>query len=57
MPPVEQIKAKRTGIGLRALDRERAFPGFTLFAPQSGGGSLFLIDLEGNIVHTWNMFQ
>ena len=55
MAAVEQIKAKRAGIGLRALDRERAWPGFTLFAPQSGGGIVYLIDLEGNVVHTWRM--
>jgi hypothetical protein len=55
MPPVEQIKLKRAGIGLRALDRDRAWPGFTLFAPQTGGGNVYLIDLEGNVVHTWRM--
>ena len=33
----------------------RAFPGFTLFAPQSGGGKVYLIDLEGNVTHTWQM--
>src|SRR5438034_7421134 len=55
MPPVEQIKAKRAGIGLRACDRGRAFPGFTLFAPQSGGGKVYLIDLDGNAVHTRQM--
>ena len=55
MPPVEQIKAKRAGIGLRACDRGRAFPGFTLFAPQSGGGKVYLIDLDGNAVHAWQM--
>ena len=30
MPRVEQNKLKRSGIGLRACDHERAFPGFTL---------------------------
>ena len=55
MPPVEQNKLKRSGIGLRACDHERAFPGFTLFAPQSGGGKVYLIDLDGNVVHTWQM--
>ena len=55
MPPVEQIKAKRSGTGLRALDINRACPGFTLFAPQSGGGKVYLIDLEGQVVHTWQM--
>src|SRR5215475_9295837 len=55
MPPVEQIKAKRAGLGLRALDMEKACPGFTLFAPQSGGDKVYLIDLEGNVTHTWQM--
>jgi hypothetical protein len=52
---VEQIKAKRSGIGLRAVDRKRACPGFTLFAPQSAGGRIYLIDIDGNVVHTWQM--
>ena len=55
MPPVEQIKAKRAGVGLRACDHDRAFPGFTLFAPQSGGGKVYLIDIDGNVAHTWQM--
>jgi hypothetical protein len=55
MPTVEQIKAKRAGIGLRACDYDRAFTGFTLFAPQSGGGKVYLIDLDGKIVHMWQM--
>jgi len=49
---IEQLKAKRAGVGLRAWDRDLAFPGFTLFAPQSGGGKVYLIDLEGSVVHT-----
>lgn len=55
MPSVEQIKAKRSGTGLRAWDQNRAFPGLTLFAPQSGGGKVYLIDLDGQIVHAWQM--
>jgi arylsulfotransferase ASST len=55
MPPVEQIKLKRSGVGLRACDRERAFVGFTLFAPLSGNGTVYLIDLEGKVAHTWQM--
>ena len=55
MPAVEQIKAKRAGLGLRALNRDKAYPGFTLFAPQSGDGNVYLIDLEGNVTHTWQM--
>ena len=55
MPPVEQIKLKRAGLGLRALDPDRASPGFTLFAPQAGEGSVYLIDLDGKVVHSWKM--
>ena len=55
MASVEPIKVKRTGVGLRAYDPDRACPGFTLFAPQSGGGKVYLIDLEGKVVHTWQM--
>src|ERR1051325_11269437 len=52
---VEQVKLKRAGLGLRAWDRDQAFPGFTLFAPQTGGGKVYLIDLDGAVVHTWQM--
>jgi hypothetical protein len=49
MATVEQIKVKRAGTGLRAYDRNRAFPGLTLFAPQSGGGKVFLIDRSARL--------
>jgi hypothetical protein len=55
MPRVEQNKLKRSGVGIRAYDVERAFAGFTLFAPLSGGGSVYLIDMDGEVVHTWQM--
>jgi hypothetical protein len=55
MPTVEQIKLKRAGTGLRGYDRTRTFPGFTLFAPQSGAGIVYLIGLDGNVVHSWQM--
>jgi hypothetical protein len=55
MPPVEQINAKRAGVGLRAADHDCAFAGYTLFAPQSGGGKVYLIDIDGNLVHSWQM--
>jgi hypothetical protein len=55
MPLVEQNKIKRSGIGVRALNRNRVFPGFTLFAPLTANGTVYLIDLEGTVVHTWQM--
>jgi len=56
MPSVEQNKLKRAGTGLRAFDPERTCPGFTLFALyQSAGSTVYLIDIEGKVVHTWQM--
>jgi len=55
MPSVEQNKLKRAGNGLRGFDQDRACPGFTLFAPNSGGVNVYLIDLGGKVIHTWQM--
>jgi hypothetical protein len=56
MACVEQNTIKRRGIGLRAFDPERAFPGFTLFAPLCvENRSVYLIDLQGSVVHTWTL--
>lgn len=55
MASVEQVRGKRAGVGLRAYDPERTWPGFTLFTPLTGDRTAYLIDLEGNIVHVWNM--
>jgi uncharacterized protein (UPF0248 family) len=56
MAAIEQNTLKRRGIGLRACEPERAFPGFTLFAPHFVQNSnVYLIDLQGEVVHTWNM--
>ena len=48
MPSVEQNKVKRSGIGLRACDRDRAFNGFTLFAPLGGSGPVRSATLSEN---------
>jgi uncharacterized protein (UPF0248 family) len=53
---IEQNTLKRRGVGLLASDPGHASPGFTLFAPlfvQSR--NVFLIDLQGNVIHTWNL--
>src|SRR5215469_6809879 len=56
MAAIEQNTLKRRGVGLRACAPERAFPGFTLFAPHFvQNTNVYLVDLEGEIVHTWNM--
>jgi uncharacterized protein (UPF0248 family) len=56
MAAVEQNTLKRRGIGLRACEPERAYPGFTLFAPHFvQNRNVYLIDLQGEVVHTWNL--
>jgi uncharacterized protein (UPF0248 family) len=41
---------------LRTCDPERAFPGFTLFAPHFVGNKIvYLIDLQGKVAHTWTL--
>lgn len=50
---VDQNTIRRRGVGLRGLDAARASAGFTLFAPQSGNGTVYLIDLHGALVHSW----
>ena len=56
MAAIEQNTLKRRGVGLRACEPERAFAGFTLFAPHFvQNRNVYLIDLRGEVVHTWNM--
>src|SRR5262245_3901720 len=53
---VDQNTTRRRGVGLRALNPERASAGFTLFSPLVwGDGKVYLIDLDGKVVHTWSM--
>ncbi|MDE3075187.1 MAG: aryl-sulfate sulfotransferase [Chloroflexota bacterium] len=53
--PVDQNPVRRRGAGLRALDAARACPGYTLFSPMTGDGTVYLIDLKGAVVHSWKM--
>ena len=46
--------AKRGVHGLTHFEPGRAFDGYTLFAPMYGK-SVWLIDMEGQIVHSWEM--
>jgi hypothetical protein len=52
---VDQNPIRRRGTGLRAFDPSLACPGFTLFAPMNGNGAVYLIDLNGKVVHEWQM--
>jgi Arylsulfotransferase (ASST) len=46
---------RRRGVGFRGSDPRRVSPGFTLFAPMTGGGTVYLIDIQGNVTHTWTL--
>ncbi|MDY6843202.1 MAG: arylsulfotransferase family protein [Thermodesulfobacteriota bacterium] len=56
VPKIDQQTRRRMGCtGLTALDFERVCPGYTLYTPMFGDGTVYLLDLEGNEVHTWNL--
>jgi hypothetical protein len=52
---IEQVKGKRGPLGLRGYDPTRAFAGYTLFTTSAGGRKVYLIDMHGEVVHTWSM--
>ena len=55
-PTIDQQTRRRIArTGLTALDRERASPGFTLYSPMYGAGTVYLIDVEGREVHRWEL--
>jgi hypothetical protein len=54
---VDQVTDRRRGTGLIAHDPERSAGGFTLVAPQTGGGIVELIAIDGSVAHRWIMPQ
>jgi hypothetical protein len=52
---VDQITQRRRGVGLIAHDPELSAGGYTLIAPQTAGGRVYLIDIGGEVVHEWRM--
>ena len=52
---VDQITARRRGSGLIAVDHQRSAGGYTLFAPQTDDGNVYLIDIDGAIAHRWKL--
>ena len=47
-----QAETIRNFTGLNYWDEERAFEGYTLFGAQ-GNATTYLLDMEGNVVHSW----
>ena len=52
---VDQVSQRRRGVGLIAYDPALASTGYTLIAPQTGGGKVYLINMSGDVVHEWQM--
>jgi hypothetical protein len=52
---VDQITIRRRGTGLIAHDPALSAGGYTLIAPQTDDGNVYLIDIEGKVVHQWKM--
>jgi Arylsulfotransferase (ASST) len=55
MTSVDQQKIRRIRTGLTAHDPALAQPGFTLFTPMFGDGTVYLVDMGGDVVHRWTM--
>ena len=56
MTTVDQQTRRRTmRTGLTALDPELACPGYVLFNTAGGGDDVYLMDLEGKVVHQWRV--
>lgn len=53
--PLDQVTRRRTGLGLRAHDPARAYRGYTLITPSFGGRTTYLIDMDGQEVHRWEL--
>lgn len=41
--------------GLTLANREKSFGGYTLFAPQTAEGRVYLIDEQGVVAHQWQL--
>ncbi|WP_428488315.1 aryl-sulfate sulfotransferase [Rhodopila sp.] len=53
--PLDQVTVRRRKTGLIGRDPAHEAGGFTLFAPQTDGGRVHLIDAAGDIVHQWTL--
>ena len=52
---VDQVTLRRRGTGLIARDPMHSGAGYTLIAPQTDGGNVYLIGMDGEVVHKWTM--
>ena len=51
----QQTRRRIARTGLTAHDPAKASPGYTLYAPLSGNGEVYLLDPNGEVAHWWQM--
>jgi hypothetical protein len=54
---VDQVTYRRRTTGLVAFDPERSAGGYTLVAPQTGDGNVYLVAIDGKLAHQWHLPQ
>jgi hypothetical protein len=54
---VDQVTGRRRATGLIAYDPDRSAGGYTLVAPQTDSGNVYLIDMNGAVAHQWKLAQ
>ena len=52
---VDQVTQRRRGVGLIAHDPALSAGGYTLIAPQTADGHVYLVDIEGRVAHEWKL--
>lgn len=52
---IDRNTIRRRGTGLRAYNPAKTVPGYTLFTPVTGQGEVYLINMEGEVVHQWKL--
>ena len=52
---VDQVTQRRRGTGLIAHDSALSAGGYTLIAPQTADGHVYLIDIHGQVAHEWKL--
>ncbi len=52
---VDQVTRRRAGVGLRGHDAANSAGGFTLYAPQTAGGLVELVAINGTVAHEWHL--
>lgn len=51
----DQVTMRRRALGLTAIDRDQTAGGYTLYAGQTAGGRVDLVDIDGERVHEWQL--